>query len=379
MNELTLEEKIGQLLLVHFNGEKANDDAKMLIQDVKVGGIIYYNWANGLHSPDQVFQLTHDLQALNSQTECLIPLFIAVDQEGGLVARLTQGFTLFPGNRALGMTNEPQLAEEAAYAMGQELKAVGINFNLAPVVDVNSNPRNPVIGIRSFGDSADLVTSFAQKALLGYKKAEIFTSLKHFPGHGDVDIDSHEALPVIYKTKEQLQQIEFIPFAELANDADTVMTAHILIPSIDPTYCATLSQPILDILRKEMGFKGVIISDSLVMQGLLNQCHSIDDAAIQAFNAGCDILLLGGKNLIGNQPNYELLPEDIRRIHQHLVNAVKTGLISEKKLDESVQRILNLKSKLKPSTQNTSLADRKKHHASLANKIATLAIRKKIN
>jgi beta-N-acetylhexosaminidase len=345
LQEMTIGEKVGQLLMVHFQGEKANEDAKILIQKLHVGGIIYYNWANGLHSPEQVLGLSVGLQKLSATNHHPIPLFIAVDQEGGRVARLTQGFTIFPGNQALGMTGRPEWAEESAFATGEELHAVGVNFNLAPVVDIHSNPKNPVIGSRSFGNSADIVILFGKNALLGYHRAGIITSLKHFPGHGDVEIDSHQNLPIINKSKQQLQKVELFPFSELASQADTVMTAHILVPSIDSVNCVTLSKEALDILRKEIGFQGVIISDSLVMEGLLKNCSSVEDAAIRALNAGCDIILLGGKQLVGAHAHLELTVEDVERIHQALVHAVKNGIISEQRLDEAVQRILNLKNK----------------------------------
>jgi len=257
--EMSLEEKVGQLLMVHFNGEKVNEDAVTLVQEIGVGGVMYYNWANGLHSKEQVAQLSSQLQELAA-----IPLFIAADQEGGVVCRLQRGFTVFPGNGARGAVNDVQLAEDCAFTTGSELLAAGVNFNLAPVVDVNSNPRNPVIGLRSFGSDPESVTRFAKAALIGYKKAGVLTSLKHFPGHGDVEVDSHEDLPVIKKSKKQLQKVELLPFFALADQADTVMTAHVLVPEIDPLHCATLSKKVLDILRSA-GFQGVIITDSLVM------------------------------------------------------------------------------------------------------------------
>lgn len=375
---MTLEEKIGQLLMVHFNGETANEEAKTLIQKVHVGGFIYYNWSNGLNSPEQVWCLSSSLQKLANQNRISIPLFIAADQEGGLVERLTKGFTNFPGNKALGMTGNYELAEQSAFAIGQELGAVGVNFNLSPVVDVNCNPRNPVIGIRSFGSSPDIVISFAENTVKGYHRAGIITSLKHFPGHGDVEVDSHQDLPVINKSKEQLQNVEFLPFKELSSLADTIMTAHIMVPSIDPINCATLSKNILDILKDEIGFEGVIISDSLVMEGVLKNCSSIDDAAIRALNAGCDILMLGGKQLIGNHENLEYTAPNIERIHQSLVNAVKNGLISEKRVDQAVQKILNLKSKynlsLNGGEKNLENLVNTREHNLLAKKIASLAL-----
>lgn len=376
---MTLEEKIGQLLMVHFNGETANEEAKTLIQKAHVGGFIYYNWANGLNSPEQVLCLSSSLQKLSDQNRIPIPLFIAVDQEGGLVARLTKGFTIFPGNKALGMTSNYELAEQSAFAIGQELNAVGVNFNLSPVVDVNCNPRNPVIGIRSFGSSTDIVIPFAKNAIQGYHRAGIITSLKHFPGHGDVEVDSHQDLPVIKKSKQQLQNVELLPFKELSSLSDTIMTAHVVVPSIDPINCATLSKNVLDILRDEIGFEGVIISDSLVMEGLLKNCSSIDDAAIKALKAGCDILMLGGKKLIGAHTDLELTIADVERIHKSLVEAVKTGLISEKRVNQAVQRILNLKNKynlsLTEETKNLRFLVNTPENNFLAKKIASFALK----
>lgn len=378
IKDMTLEEKVGQLLIAHFNGEVANEDAKTLVQDVHVGGIIYYNWANSLSSPQQVRNLSTSLQQLAKENRHPIPLFIAVDQEGGLVARLTKGFTVFPGNKALGMTNDPQLAEKCAFAIGEELKAVGANMNFSPVVDVNSNPRNPVIGIRSFGDSPQLVLDFARNALSGYHKAGIIACLKHYPGHGDVSVDSHETLPVVKKTKEQLWQNEFLPFAQLAADADTIMTAHIILPDLDPKNCATLSKTTLDILRNEMGFNKPIISDSLIMEGVLKKCASVDDATIRAFNAGCDILILGGKQLVGGNANFELTVADVKRIHKALVTAVQSGQISEERLNQSVERILALKNSYSLSTNEDKLdlsTVNTKEHQLLAKTIASLAIK----
>ncbi|MBI5274304.1 MAG: beta-N-acetylhexosaminidase, partial [Chlamydiales bacterium] len=179
MDDLSLEEKVGQLLLVHFNGKEVNDDAKTLIQSNYVGGFIYYNWANGLSSPKQVYTLSLNLQQLTQENRRSIPLFIALDQEGGAVNRLSKGFTIFPGNRALSMASDPKLATLNAFASGKELLAVGVNMNLAPVVDINSNPKNPVIGIRSFGNLTEDFLLFANNMIDGYHQAGIITSLKH--------------------------------------------------------------------------------------------------------------------------------------------------------------------------------------------------------
>lgn len=334
---MPLEEKVGQMMMVCFRGESANENAKELIQEVGVGGIIYYTWANELSSPKQVQHLSESLQALAK-----IPLFIATDQEGGRVARLKEGFTLSPGNQAIAATGNPHIAYDYAFVMGQEMKAVGINMNLAPVVDVNVNPKNPVIGERSFSDSPEIVAIFGKEALNGYHRAGVMTTLKHFPGHGDVETDSHTDLPIVNKPLHELEQIELFPFAVLAKDTDAIMTAHILVPSMDEENCATLSKKILSYLRETTGFKGLIVADSLTMQGVLKQCNSLEEATLRAINAGCDLLLFGGKLLIG-QENKETSPDDIKRIHTLIVEAVKNGLISEERINESVERILQLK------------------------------------
>ncbi len=365
--EMSLEEKVGQLLMVHFHGEEANQEAKLLIQELHVGGIIYYNWSNTLSSASQIRNLSMGLQKLAKT-----PLLIAVDQEGGLVNRLKEGFTLFPGNLALAKTGKPELAEKYAFAIGQELLSVGINMNLAPVVDVNNNPYNPVIGIRSFGDAADHVTLFAKQALQGYHRAGIITCLKHFPGHGDVVVDSHQDLPIVKKTKEELTKLELFPFYQLADQADSIMTAHLLFPSLDSQNCATLSQKILtDLLREEMGFQGVVISDSLVMQGLLNNCSSIEEAAISSINAGCDLLILGGKQLNADS-SLELTTENIQKIHQALLQAVQTGVISQQRLEQALQRILTLKNKYVFSSSKVEYNE--SEHQALAEQIASSAL-----
>jgi beta-N-acetylhexosaminidase len=377
IKEMNLEEKVGQLFVVVFRGEDANENAKALVQEMHVGGFVYYNWANGLTSPAQVKSLGEGLQKLAHETRLSIPLLITADQEGGIVARLTQGFTVFPGNKALGMTGNPELAKESAFAIGQELHAVGVNVNLSPVVDVNINPRNPIIGIRSFSDSPETVVTFGRKALEGYRKAGTIACLKHFPGHGDVEVDSHHDLPLINKSMEELRRVELRPFAELAAETDTIMTAHILVPALDPDNCSTLSKKTLDFLRKDLGFQGVIVADSLVMQGVLKKCGAVDEAAIQALNAGCDILMFGGRQLVGGS-NTELTVSDIRRIHHTVVEAVKSGRVSEERLNQAVEKVIQLKNKylLKPApAQEITRAVKTAEHEALSKKIAALSLK----
>lgn len=243
------------------------------------------------------------------------------------------------------MAGDPDLSLKSAFAMGLDLRGVGINMNLAPVVDVNSSPRHSAIGIRSFGSSPEEVILYAKPALQGFRDAGVLSCLKHFPGLGGVEEDSHFTLPCLNRTKEEMAITELLPFKELASQSDAIMTAHIMVPHIDPLNCATLSPKILGILRNDIDFKGVIISDSLIMQGVLHKNGQIEEIALEALNAGCDLLLLGGRQLQtgGNQ---ELTLDDIRRIHKFLIQAVAEKRLSEEKVNQSVARILALKNRL---------------------------------
>lgn len=344
VEDLSIEEKVGQLLIAHFHGDEPNEEAERLIKEALIGGVIYYNWANGLHNPVQVHQLSRGLQEMASQTRTGIPLFLAVDQEGGVVNRLTTGFTLFPGNYALGRTKRLDWGQESARMVAVELNAVGINLNLAPVLDGYTNPMNSVIGIRAFSKDPMEIASWGDSFLQGHKQGGVVAVLKHFPGHGDVEIDSHEELPIVFKSRQELEQVELLPFRQLAPRAEMIMTAHLFVPELDEDHCVTFSRSIVeDLLRGEMNFQGVVMTDSLIMQGILDQCSSLEEAVIKSFEAGHDLILLGGKQLHDSQKGMELLSSDVIRIHQFLVQAVKKGRISEQRLDVSVERILALK------------------------------------
>lgn len=317
---LTIAFKVGQILIGQFEGQEVNEEARELVQDLHIGGVIYYSWLNGLTSPEQVRDLSSGLQSLAST-----PLLIAVDQEGGRVARLKKRFTQFPGNGFI--TNEEQ-ARETGRTLGKELTAVGVNLNLAPVVDTLFDPASP-IGSRSFGSDPLKVTQFASAMIGGFHEFGLLSTLKHFPGLGAVKVDSHLDLPVLEEVGDGM-----IPFLSLKNETDLIMTAHILIPSLDPDHCATLSEKILKLLDP---FEGVILSDSLDMEGVVKQAGSIPEAAILALNAGCDLLLVGGTGF-----NIGI----IRQVHAALVDAVQTGRISEERLDVAYNKVQKLKGKI---------------------------------
>lgn len=337
--QLTLEEKVGQLMMVHFNGTEANADAKRLIDEARVGGFIYYEWANSLDSPEQVRNLSASLQALSNKA----PLLIAVDQEGGRILRLKKNFSKPPPNSWLGSQGRPKLAERWAETVGKELKSVGINMNLAPVVDVASTGRS-IIGDRSYSFEPWEVVRFGQAALKGYRRAGIIAVLKHFPGHGDASADSHIALPVVAKERSRLDKVELLPYRRLLHEAPAVMTAHLMVPAIDGEKCSSLSSKTIEgLLRTEYGYQGLVMTDSLVMQGVLEKVSSIEEAAIQAIEAGNDLIILGGKLLQGEAEGRELKVDEVIAIHRALVEAVKSGRLSMQRIDASSQRILRIK------------------------------------
>jgi beta-N-acetylhexosaminidase len=378
VNELSIEEKVGQLLIVHFNGEDANSKARQLIEEAHVGGFIYYNWSNGLNSPEQVQRLSNGLQRMADRHPHHIPLFISIDQEGGPVNRLSNGFTAFPGNRALAKTGNIEYALQCAYATGLELRAVGINMNLAPVVDVDS-AKLPVIGIRAFSGSPQEVVDYGKSMLAGFQQSSVIATLKHFPGYGDVTIDPHDGLPTVFKSRQELDKCELVPFCALSKQTDAVMSAHIMLPAIDPERCATLSPIIIQgILRKEFEYKGLIMTDSLIMRGVTDSCADVAEAAILAFLAGHDILVLGGK-LLDQLGQAELTVPEVLAIHQRLVEAVRTGRIREETLNASVKRILDTKKNYQlhnfyPTSKDIAQKINTPEHQFLAREVAEKAL-----
>lgn len=346
IENMSLEEKVGQLFMTYFSGEEVNEEARTLIENHHLGGVIYYNWSNGLYDAFQIQNLSYDLQKVASQSDHW-PLFIAADQEGGLVARLQNGFTEFPGNAALGRCSDPHLSEKAAYAIGLEINAVGINMNLAPVADINVNPRNPIIGIRSFGSDIDETVKHVERSIIGYLRAGILPVLKHFPGHGDVTVDSHKTLPSINKSIEEIGNAELKPFAELNNLSPAIMSGHLLVPEYDENRCATVSPIIIkNILKKRLGFEGLTITDSLTMSGVLDQTKTVEEASIQAFLAGHDILLIGGRDL-QNRKSGETDLSDMQNILAAFVHAIRNGRIPEESVNSSVEKIIKWKQAMK--------------------------------
>lgn len=329
---LTLEQRVGQVFMLGFDGTTLTANNRALIDGLHLGGVTLFG--RNIQSPAQIARLTSDLQSVAEP----VPLFISIDQEGGLIIRIQSGATLFPGAMALGATGDPDLAQQVAAAAAEELRAMGINMNLAPVVDVNTNPRNPVIGVRAFGSDPETVARFGAASIEGHQEVGVSAIAKHFPGHGDTAVDSHRDLPVVAHPREHLDTYELPPFrAAIEAGVDGIMTAHVYMPTIEPreNVPATLSHAALTgLLREEMGFEGLILTDALDMRAI-TRYRSAAEAAVQAFEAGADMLLIAG---IENEDR-ERLAEGPRA----MLEAVRSGRVSEERLDASVLRILEAK------------------------------------
>lgn len=290
---MTLEEQIGQLLMVGFLGNTPSQEIIDLIQRHHVGNILLFS--RNVRDARQVLELTQSLQRIAKEAGQRYPLLIAIDQENGIVQRLGEAVTIFPGNMALGATGSEELAHKVALATGRELKALGINMNLAPVVDINNNPANPVIGVRSFGEDPQQVARLGAAMVKGYQAAGILSCLKHFPGHGDTAIDSHLALPMIPYPLERLASVELVPFRSgIGAGAEGVMIAHVAFPALTErdSLPATLSPAIVrGLLREQLGFNGVIVSDCMEMKAI-SDTYGTERAAVMALQAGVDLVLV---------------------------------------------------------------------------------------
>lgn len=331
---------------VHFT--VMNDEVRKIIEDYDFGAVILF--AENIKETEQSYNLMMDFQKAAVKDNG-IPLIISTDQEGGNIYRLGSG-TALTGNMALGATQEPMYAEKAGEIIGNELSVLGINTCLAPVVDVNNNANNPVIGVRSYGDDPETVGLMASSAIRGMEKYNVIGCAKHFPGHGDTDIDSHYGLPIVNKTKEELLENELLPYnVAINNGIEMIMTAHIIYPELDNSLVysektgnqekvpATMSKAIItDLLKNEMGFDGIVTTDAMIMDAIATYFDEVQ-AVKEAIKAGADLICM--PYTIHNPNDLKIIDGIIEGIE----NAVISGEIPESRLDDAVSRILTVKEK----------------------------------
>jgi beta-N-acetylhexosaminidase len=287
MSPSALRRQVGQLLIAGFDGHQVPVELKALAREFGLGGVILF--ARNVAEPEQVAELCYEAAGLTPD----LPPWVSVDQEGGRVARLKAPFTEWPPMATLGRSGDERLAARFARALAAELKAVGITLDYAPVLDIHTNPRNPVIGDRALADKAEAVARLGAAIVRALQDAGVAACGKHFPGHGDTSTDSHLELPLVEHPPERLREVEFVPFrAAIEAGVATMMTAHVLVPSLDETRPATLSKHIVTtLLREELGYEGVILSDDLEMKAVAS-AYPVPAAAVMALEAGCDGVLI---------------------------------------------------------------------------------------
>ena len=332
IKDMTLEQKIGQMIMAGFPSGRLDDHIKEIIQKYHIGNIILF--ARNVNGKVDLANLNRSIQEYEIENTS-IPAFISIDQEGGMVTRIYEGATFMPGNMAVAAGGSLEAAYKEGRIAGEELRALGINVNIAPVLDVNNNPENPVIGVRSYGDDPEKVAGFGSNYIRGLEKGQVVATAKHFPGHGDTSIDSHLSLPVVNYSMERLQKIELYPFKEaISAGVDAIMTAHILFTAIENRKIpATLSYKVLtNLLRESMGFKGIIMTDCMEMKAI-STYFGTSKAAVMAVKAGADIICISH--------TLSLQIESCNAIKEAVLN----GEIAEKRIDESVDRIINMKRK----------------------------------
>lgn len=316
-----LRRRIGQLVVAGFAGAAIPSELRSLARDAGLGGLILFG--RNVESPEQVAELARAAYALPGE----LPPWVSVDQEGGRVARLAAPFTRWPPMRTLGRSGDAALASRFARAMARELRAVGVTLDHAPVLDVDTNPDNPVIGDRALSGAVEEVTRLGAAIVEALQGGGVAACAKHFPGHGDTDVDSHAALPVVPHAPDRLRAVELPPFrAAAAAGVATVMTAHVLYPALDAERPATLSARIVRLLRDELRFDGLLLTDDLEMAAIADH-HAAGDAAVRAVAAGCDMVLLCGADADRHAGAVEAL-----------IRAVEDELLARARVEEALAR-----------------------------------------
>ncbi len=314
--------EIGQLLIGSLPATTITPELRSLAREFSLGGVIFFS--RNIEEPEQVAELSHDIQQLAAE----VPLWVSVDQEGGRVARLKDPFTVWPPMAVLGRSGDAGLATRFASALAAELRAVGITLDYAPVLDIHTNPKNPIIGDRALAEDAEMVALLGAAVIRGLQDNGVAACGKHFPGHGDTSVDSHLELPLVEHPPDRIRRVECVPFREAVRAGVAfIMTAHVLVPALDEEQPATLSKTIVQgMLRDELQFPGVILSDDLEMKAVA-KTYDIPDAAVRAIAAGCDGLLICSGNADIQAATLEAL-----------VRAVEDGTISHKRLEDALAR-----------------------------------------
>jgi len=326
---VTLRDKLGQMFIVGISGPVLTKEEETFLINNHIGGVVLMG--RNAQSPEQVHQLCTSIQKLRHQTQLKTPFFIATDMEGGRVARLKPPFTQWPPMAKLGSIDSPSLAFNMAMMMGRELQAVGINLDFAPCVDVLTHSSNPAIGDRSLSSDPEIVAKMSSALIRGYMKSEIITCAKHFPGHGNTTIDSHDDLPKEDANLDRLNNIELVPFRKsIRSRVEFIMMSHVLFKSIDDQYPVSLSATFNKLLRDELRYRGLIVTDDLDMKAL-TRYWSVEEIAVRAVEAGNDVLLYC------NDP--AVPPKALDAIEK----AVNQGRISLARIEDSYQRIAKLK------------------------------------
>jgi beta-N-acetylhexosaminidase len=316
---MKLNETVGRLFMIGLPGKTVDLQTKRLLERMQPGFIILFG--RNIDNPQQAHELVNEVNEILPYK----PVF-AIDQEGGLVSRFRKGFAVSPGAMALAATGDPDNARKAAEILAKEMRAVGIHWNLAPVVDINNNPENPGIGVRSFGDNHKIVAEFATAFVQGLRRHGILPCLKHFPGKGRVNVDAHLDLPVLDLNLEELLSFELIPFKHITSES--IMVSHVYLPKLQKEYepCSLAKEILTDVAKHKLSYKGLLISDDLLMKGVTNY-FPVEEAAAKAFASGMDVLL------ISDQPDVQIAAKDA------VLDSIKRSPTLKQRLHESLEKI----------------------------------------